>query len=160
SRAAGRGRSRWRWPSGWRRRWRTRSASWTRPAPGSTRCGRGCGSGYEKQRCRRSSTAPPPVTGTRCRRRSTSPSPAAAATGWWATTGGPLDLTAEQPTEQAALDEIRRRVAEKLTAGRIVTLPAGVPAGLGMTSERFLEAWDRLAANPLLDEFDKAVAEA
>jgi hypothetical protein len=75
------------------------------------------------------------------------------ATGFRATTGGPWNLIAEAPTSELALAGVRQQIRAKQAAGgKIVHLPVGKSA-LELAAER-------LAANPLLDEFDKAVAEA
>jgi hypothetical protein len=90
--------------------------------------------------------------------------------GFRASTGAPLDVTAEAATEAAALDAVRAAVTAKLAAGgRIVSLPIAPPVDdetdahmriIAGGSERVLAAWNRLAANPLLSEWEEATREA
>jgi hypothetical protein len=70
-------------------------------------------------------------------------------TGFRATTGAPLDLSADGPTADAALAALRMLVADRLRAGgqlRALTVTA-TPSGSG------------LADNPLFDDWLRAVEE-
>ena len=63
--------------------------------------------------------------------------PLAAGTGYRASTGAPLDLTATGPTPEDALAEVERQVAERVRHGtRVysVVIPA-VPAGPAVPAE-------------------------
>ena len=75
-------------------------------------------------------------------------------TGFRASTGAPLNLTAEAATAEAAAAELRRQfVAMQASGARVVPLTLPEPDPL----------WDltaRLAANPFLEEWDRAVKEA
>jgi hypothetical protein len=77
-----------------------------------------------------------------------------------ATTGAPFHLTAEAESQPAALAAVRQQIEQKLATGRVVNLSFGEGCGFGPDSARFLDAWHQLATNPLLDEFDRATAEA
>ena len=68
-------------------------------------------------------------------------------TGFRATTGAPLDLTAVAPTEATALDAIQAMVAAKHSAGaKIVEL--AIP-----TADRMREIAASMAANPCFDDW-------
>jgi hypothetical protein len=70
--------------------------------------------------------------------------------GFRASTGAPLNLTAEAPTADAALGTLRSVVVVKQSAGaRIVQLVIPTPSPLADLAAR-------LAANPLLDEWTAA----
>lgn len=74
-------------------------------------------------------------------------------TGFRATTGAPLGLTADGPTADAALAALRAIVAERLRAGAQIRTLAMTDVG------SILEAARRLRENPLYEEFEKAVEE-
>jgi hypothetical protein len=77
------------------------------------------------------------------------PSPA----GFRAVTGGPLDLSAEGPTADAALAARRSLIADRLRSGaQLRTLTVTDVAGI-------LEAARRLRENPMFEEFEKAIDE-
>jgi hypothetical protein len=72
--------------------------------------------------------------------------------GFRAATGGPLDLTADGPTPDAAVGALRVAVVAKLQSGQVRTLvvsDAEVTAGAGR----------RLGENPLFDDWVQAVEE-
>lgn len=72
-------------------------------------------------------------------------------TGFRASTGTPLSLVAEGPTESAALNALRALVDRKWLGGAKIHQ-------VNM-SEDLLAAWDELANDPLRDEHVQAMAE-
>lgn len=74
-------------------------------------------------------------------------------TGFRASTGAPLNLTAEAADSGAALTALRAQITARLMSGaRVVAL--NVPA-----TDPLWELTARLAANPFLDEWEAAVKE-
>jgi hypothetical protein len=72
--------------------------------------------------------------------------------GYRARTGEPLSLTAEAPTREAALAELRGLIGQRLTNGsEILSLEVGAPP-----YARFA-GW--LKNDPLFDEWQQAIAE-
>lgn len=73
--------------------------------------------------------------------------------GFRASTGAPLNLTAEAATAEAATAEVRRQYVVMQARGvRVVSLALPEPDPLW-------ELTARLAANPFLEEWDRAVKE-
>ncbi len=78
-------------------------------------------------------------------------------TGFRASTGGPLDLTADGPTADAAVDGLRGLVAARFAAGE---LPPGETRIIHVTDvQAIVEAATRLAKNPQLDAYLEELAE-
>lgn len=73
-------------------------------------------------------------------------------TGFRASTGAPLSLSAEGPTEAAAVDTVRALLAQKWLAG-------GRVHQLTFDPDRVFAAWDTLANDPKWDEHVAAIAE-
>ena len=72
------------------------------------------------------------------------------ATGFRASTGAPLNLSAEAPTADEALAAVRLRLAAKVAAGsRLVSIEEA--------TARLTQAWDRLANDPQRDQFLEAM---
>ena len=74
-------------------------------------------------------------------------------TGFRATAGSPLPLTADGPTADAAVAAVQELLAEQLRAGgrlRTLTIP---------TADEIAAAGRRLADNPLFDDFVRAIEE-
>ena len=75
-------------------------------------------------------------------------------TGFRASTGAPLNLTAEATTAEAAIQELRRQFVHRQVAGaRVVPLSLPEPDPL-------FEHAARLGANPFMSEWAEAVKEA
>jgi hypothetical protein len=75
------------------------------------------------------------------------------ATGFRASTGAPLNLTAEAPTEEQVLTMIRAQYAVKqLDGSRVVSLDLPLPDPL-------VEAARRVADRPILDQVEAAMKE-
>lgn len=73
-------------------------------------------------------------------------------TGFRASTGAPLNLTAEAATADDAVKSVTFLIAAKLRGGaRIVNV--------GVEATRLADAWASLANNPFLDEWEAAVKE-
>jgi hypothetical protein len=84
--------------------------------------------------------------------------------GFRATTGGPLDLSADGPTPEAALDALRSLVADRLKAGGQLRILTAEPGGQLRTLtaadvEAILAAAQRMRENPLFEEFEQAIEE-
>ena len=73
------------------------------------------------------------------------------AVGFRASTGSPLDVSAEATTEPDALAAVRSRVAAKLASGAKVV-------SVHVSDTEFLQAWDELADDPTFDQFQAACA--
>lgn len=73
--------------------------------------------------------------------------------GFRASTGGPLDLTADGPTPEAALDALRGLVADRLKAG------AQLRAMTFTDVHSLIAAARRVGENPMFEEFVKAIEE-
>ncbi|HYH65675.1 MAG TPA: hypothetical protein VD866_13345 [Urbifossiella sp.] len=73
--------------------------------------------------------------------------------GFRASTGGPLDLTADGPTADAAVDAVRDQVVTRLRLGEIRVVRVS-------DLERALEAAARVGENPELDGFLADLAES
>jgi hypothetical protein len=77
--------------------------------------------------------------------------------GFRASTGGPLNLTADGPTADAAVDALHRLVQQGLTAGE---LPPGERRVIHVTDVRgIIEAATRLSKNPQFDSYLESLAE-
>jgi hypothetical protein len=73
-------------------------------------------------------------------------------TGFRASTGAPLNLTAEAATATDAVKSVTFLVAAKLRGGCQIV-------NIGVEATRLAEAWTSLANNPFLDEWDAAIKE-
>jgi hypothetical protein len=79
------------------------------------------------------------------------------ADGFRASTGTPLDLTADGPTADAAVDALHGLVAARFAAG---VLPPGEMRTISVTDvQAIVEAATRLSKNPLFDSYLESVAE-
>ena len=72
--------------------------------------------------------------------------------GFRAATGGPLDLTADGPTPDAAVDALRALLTAKLQGAQLRTVTVGDHASV-------LAAARRLGESPLFEEWVQAVEE-
>lgn len=73
--------------------------------------------------------------------------------GFRASTGGPLDLTADGPTADAALAALKELIADRLRAGAQLRL-------LSFTDVETIQALaQRMRENPMFEEFEQAIAE-
>lgn len=79
------------------------------------------------------------------------------ASGYRASTGSPLDLTADGPTADAAVDALRGLVSARLAES---APPPGEMRVIHITDVRaIVDAAERLAKNPLLDSYLEELAE-
>ena len=72
--------------------------------------------------------------------------------GFQAKTGGPLDLTAEGPTAEAAVDAVRELVATRLRSGEMRVIHVA-------DMQTIAEAATRLSKNPQLGAYTAELAE-
>jgi hypothetical protein len=87
-------------------------------------------------------------------------------TGFRATAGSPLPLTADGPTADAAVAAVQALLAERIRAGgqvRTLSIPTAAGQAGGVLTpqkvEEILAAGQRLADNPLFDDWLRAVEE-